>query len=752
MESGGLPELHESARTCRLRFGVFELDARSGELRRDGAVVRLPPQPFKVLWLLASRSGEVVTREEIRQELWGQDTFVDFDGGLNFCINQIRKALRDSAESPRFVHTLPRRGYRFIATVEALPASDRSPAATPPNGIHAEAPPLEIQEEVPALAAGLGRGAARVLVSPRFTGAAPRPVALREDDSAERPALPTALAGLPVRRRPSRGLVFGLLAVMTVAAAVTLARRVHVRPGEPAYQRLTFRRGSISAARFGLDGQVLYSAAWDGAPNEIFTMRPGTVDSRALGVKPAALMAALPSGDIGVMLLREKAPSVLARAPIGGGAPRELRDKVRDAAWHAEDLAAVVVRRGTEDHLEFPPGRDVYHAPARLANVRVSPDGQRVAFLEQPVPGDDRGSVVSVDREGRRTELTGGWASLEGLAWSADGREVWFTGTRVGADSHLNAVTLDGTLRLLARGPGRMVLHDVDTAGRALVERNIRRFEVKGQFPSGDPDRDLSWLDYSMVTGLSPDGSAVVISESGEGGGPGYSVFLRPTDGAPPVRLGEGRAMTPSPDGRFVLSIPLTGAPRVLALPTAAGETRVLGEGLVGHAVANWFPDSRRIVFAASQPERPIRIWVQDVEGGGRAAPITPEGIAAWRPSVSADGKWVLARAAGQEGPWMEYPVGGGAPRAVPNLRTDDRVLTWSDDGRYLYVAPSGPTTLIERIEPATGGREKWREIRPSDPSGTSKILIFHLTPDAKYFAYTVERSFSELYLLDGLR
>ncbi|MGH2897493.1 MAG: winged helix-turn-helix domain-containing protein, partial [Solirubrobacteraceae bacterium] len=103
--------------TALLRFGIYELDPRSGELRRDGTPVRLPPQPFRVLFLLAGRRGEVVTREEIRQELWGNDTFVDFDGGLNFCINQIRRALRDSAESPRFVHTLPRRGYRFLASV-----------------------------------------------------------------------------------------------------------------------------------------------------------------------------------------------------------------------------------------------------------------------------------------------------------------------------------------------------------------------------------------------------------------------------------------------------------------------------------------------------------------------------------------------------------------------------------------------------------------------------------------------------------
>src|SRR5689334_1117642 len=121
----------------RLRFGIYEMDARTGEVWREGVPVHLPPQPFKVLFLLASRAGDVVTREEIRQELWGQDTFVDFDGGLNFCINQIRKALRDSAESPHFIHTLPRRGYRFIASVEPippLPAASAEAGADPGAG------------------------------------------------------------------------------------------------------------------------------------------------------------------------------------------------------------------------------------------------------------------------------------------------------------------------------------------------------------------------------------------------------------------------------------------------------------------------------------------------------------------------------------------------------------------------------------------------------------------------------------------
>jgi DNA-binding winged helix-turn-helix (wHTH) protein len=101
-----------------LRFGAFELDQRSGELRKDGEIVKLTPQPFKVLMLLARRSGEVVPRDEIRQQIWCADTFVDFDQGLNFCIRQIREALGDNAEAPEYIETLPRRGYRFLLAVE----------------------------------------------------------------------------------------------------------------------------------------------------------------------------------------------------------------------------------------------------------------------------------------------------------------------------------------------------------------------------------------------------------------------------------------------------------------------------------------------------------------------------------------------------------------------------------------------------------------------------------------------------------
>src|SRR5258705_12289513 len=108
---------------AKVRFGVFELDLRTGELRKHGLRIRLQEQPFQVLAMLLERSGEVITREELQMKLWPADTFVDFDHGLNKVINKIREALSDSAETPRFVETVARRGYRFLAEVKVVNAA-----------------------------------------------------------------------------------------------------------------------------------------------------------------------------------------------------------------------------------------------------------------------------------------------------------------------------------------------------------------------------------------------------------------------------------------------------------------------------------------------------------------------------------------------------------------------------------------------------------------------------------------------------
>jgi cholera toxin transcriptional activator len=154
--------LHSSSMAQRnnriARFGVFELDLSAGELRKSGVKLRLQEQPFQVLALLLERAGEVVTREELRQKLWPSDTFVDFDHSLNTAINKVREALGDSASSPRYVETLARRGYRFVAQVQTdglsgIPNSDpaRIESYLSPVNLHPEL-------EVPIPRRGVTRG------------------------------------------------------------------------------------------------------------------------------------------------------------------------------------------------------------------------------------------------------------------------------------------------------------------------------------------------------------------------------------------------------------------------------------------------------------------------------------------------------------------------------------------------------------------------------------------------------------------
>jgi cholera toxin transcriptional activator len=134
-----------------VRFGLFEADLLAGELRKSGLRIRIQEQPFQVLTLLLERPGEVVTREQLREKLWPADTFVDFDHSLNTAINKIREALGDSAASPRFVETLARRGYRFVAPVQAdeNPIVNPSPAATVSSAAIPDQPALHPELEVP---------------------------------------------------------------------------------------------------------------------------------------------------------------------------------------------------------------------------------------------------------------------------------------------------------------------------------------------------------------------------------------------------------------------------------------------------------------------------------------------------------------------------------------------------------------------------------------------------------------------------
>ena len=210
---------------------------------------------------------------------------------------------------------------------------------------------------------------------------------------------------------------------------------------------------------------------------------------------------------------------------------------------------------GAKTQLEYPIGKTLYETTGWIGNVRVSPKGDRIAFFDYEFRGDNCRHRGGLGRAGKKTTISSLFSSCGGLAWSPDGAEVWFTAAPVGANQALYATSLSGKTRVLSRVTGSLTLHDVSRDGRALVTHDNFRIGIVALLAGEDRQRDLSWLDWGTIRDVSPDGKMLLFEESGEGGGPGYSVYVRNVDGSPAIRLGEGTGQSFLPDGKSVLAI-----------------------------------------------------------------------------------------------------------------------------------------------------------------------------------------------------
>jgi dipeptidyl aminopeptidase/acylaminoacyl peptidase len=550
-----------------------------------------------------------------------------------------------------------------------------------------------------------------------------------------------------------------------VAAAYFLGSNVPAR-GSPSFQRLTFRDGTVWSGRFGPDGHtVAYSAAWNGGPIRIYSARPETPESSALPLPPASLLAMSPSGEVAVSL--EARPSgaftttgLLARSTLAGGAPREMLEGVQGADFSSDGVTLAVLRSADgRSRLEFPIGRTLYETAAGyLSDVRVSPRGDLVAFLEHPIRGSDAGSVAVIAADGaspKRT-LSEGWSSLRGLAWSPEGREVWFTAASVGGSRALHAVSLSGRRRLVLRGPGALTVYDISKQGSVLLAHEHAREGVAGLSPGSGRERDLSWHDWSRPVDLTADGAAFLFDETGEGGGASFAVYLRPTDESPAVRLGDGHALALSPDAKWALSTPQAAPARLTLLPTGPGASREIRTGRFDAILrAAYLPGGERLVLAANEPGRAVRLYVQPADGGPPRA-ITPEGVGVdW--AISPDGQSVAVL--DERGTLRAYPIEGiggasSASAAIPGAAPGDSPLRFSPDGRALYVLSrgEGAACAIDRLDLATGRRDAWRAIEPPDAVGVYAVPRVLLSADGRSYVYAYVRLLDELYLVDGLR
>jgi eukaryotic-like serine/threonine-protein kinase len=537
----------------------------------------------------------------------------------------------------------------------------------------------------------------------------------------------------------------------------TLATRL---PIDAQFHQITYRRGALGDGRFTPDGQnILYTALWDNSEPEIYTVAAKAVGGHSLGIKNARLLAVSKSGELAVALDPKAVttllfPGSLARTFADNGAPKPQIVNVVAADFTPDGSSLAIVRYLPGEltcQLEYPIGKAL-HQEHLISDIRFSPDGKYLAFATHDNASDDRGNVVILKSTGEPIATSPLFESLQGLAWTASGDEVWFTSPLESGEVH--ALTLSGKTRTPFAVPGRLRLFDIAPNGQLLVAQGIARRGIVVSSENGQSVRDLSWLDFTFGRDVSNDGKMVLFEEEGNES-TNYQVFVRNVDGSPAVQIGEGYGLALSPDANWALAEKLTQPTNeVWLLPIGPGEPRRLSPPNLSPAItAQFLADGKRVVYVANEPGRPARTWLQNVDGSP-PHPVTSEGISGWM--VSPDDKWLVAgRRSGYRRATQTSLVSmaGGSPQSIAGLKADEFVLGWTTDG-LLYVEAAGDdkgmTLHIEKLNPFTGARHLWREL-PKPAIGGVLPEPPIISPDGTTYLITYRMRLNDLYTVDGV-
>jgi dipeptidyl aminopeptidase/acylaminoacyl peptidase len=433
----------------------------------------------------------------------------------------------------------------------------------------------------------------------------------------------------------------------------------------------------------------------------------------------------------------------LARMPLGGGAPREVMEHVHEADWSPDGAQLAVIREADgHQQLEYPAGTVLYRAAAGyLSDPRISPTGDRVAFFNHDVLGDDRGWIIVVDKAGKAKRMSPEFSGLEGLVWRPGGHSLLFSASEAGSNLEVHEAGLDGSARLALPSPGTLTLQDITNDGRWLVTRDDQAHGLLARSPGLTTDRNLSWLDSSILPVVTPDGQWVAFTDVGSGAQ--YAVMLRKTDGSPAVRLGEGAAAAISPDGRWVIG-QLTMPAGFRLYPAGAGDSRQLTWAGLQSVASVRFLDDRSLFVCGAPAGKAARCYRSPLDASS-LEPMTPDGIGSGLPRP--DGGAVLVRQAGQ---YAIYPVGGGAPSAVGGVGADS-VIRWSPNGAALWVQAGTPSRpQVDQVDVATGRRSSLLTIDAPATVFTSARLA--VADDPRTYVYETRSWFSLLFTFSGMQ
>ena len=556
----------------------------------------------------------------------------------------------------------------------------------------------------------------------------------------------------------------GLLVLALVSIGLAAQAFLTNSPAPLVFTRLTFQRGTISSARFSPDGHtIVYSASWEGGPSDVFMTATGSPESRALGLPGVKLLDVASTGELAML----RPGGVLTVAPLTGArAPRDIADRVYAAEWTPDGASVAAIRAWDPQRsltpLEFPLGHDLAQSTWKgsAQQIRVAPDGKSIVVSETPLVAQvSRLTLITLTGE---TRDLGTWSSITGFCYRPNSREIWVSGDRDGSGPVLWSVTQTGSARIIARFPAEPILFDIAPDGRALISTVERRLQM--MVSADGQERDLSWLSASAVRGITDDGKTVVFEDVSDAPGAARSVWIRTTDGAPATRLGEGRPLDISANGRWVAATITGPSARLVLYPTGPGERRILAEGGYDYPAATFLPDGRKLLFVEAPSVNrtepmtfPFRFKVADLTSGAVTDLAPEEGGVHVRHAIAPDGRSVLVKRQG--GGFFIIPFESttwrwNSVQQVPGLEEGDFIRRWTRDG--VYSMRFEPRALrIDRIHMPTGARTIWKQLAPPDLAGVSSPGVggfFAVTADGRSYAYSYERELSTLYLIDGLK
>lgn len=689
-----------------VRFGPFEYNPDTGELRRRGYRIKLLGQPRQLLNLMIKRPGEVVTREEMRARLWPRDTFVDFEHSLNTAIKKLRQALGDSAVKPRFIETIARQGYRLIASVEAAESNGVAP-----------------------------------VFSPALPPAAP-------------PATPKASA-------PWTAIWLPIFVLAAVAAVIGFMRRSHHAPNHSKFTLLIAGEGDVADPVISPDGKMLAYVQMTGRTRRIYVRR--------LAGGPAMMLlhddgsetepAFSPRGER-IAFTRYPAGSnrpQICIAPLFGGSMDCVASGDRDPAWSPNGLRLAFVR-------------ELHHGAEALATSRSDGTGvQTILIGDSTYPfiyypswsADGRSIAIERSMGGASGEI---WVvpaeagvasrlppvrpgvSMHHPVFTRDGRGLIYSSNRAGATNlWYRSIGKNVGTAQLTRGPGPEVWPSVSRTGQVVFLKSESKDSLfQAHLATGATSRLLGHSPFLWAPAVSPDGQEIAYSQ-GEYNGL-WRIWMVSLSGAHPRPLTSGREPQIysrfSRDGQWLIYFTWApGRSRIWRVSVHGGKAEPLTPANEDASYGDLSPDGRTLAFTRTE-QGAAHICVMPVGGGPERQLIhSPSTLPRWSP----DGKWITFSSdrGFADGISITHPDGSG----IRQLTHQGGWPVWLPDGKriaFRIVGPGG-AQQIEAISLANGKVVTLGNIQFADDNEP-----FDFSPDGKLIVYTNRQTFSsEIWLLE---